>query len=422
VTTLLDPAVIDSSSSPVRNSLWWARTATGLWASPLFAAGVIFCYWSAATKDVALWGDVNWAVGYSPVLLAPLGAAVGAWAGTRARWDRTVDLFDATGRHRCWRAVRTVTTDWMFACLGMLAGSLACAIGPLAARSWGSVDLLLVLTAVAGVWAGMSLGYLLGWLLPHWLTMGAAAIVVYVAQGLLLGTHWQWLFPMTETARIFASWPAHLSLTRVTFFVLMGATAILLSSVGRPRDVLWVTGVAGATLIAGSQLHGWQVQPGDEIRADVCAGDQPRVCVHQAYASLAAQIAHETAAVLSPLAGTAHAPKLVVQSVGQPGFDQSSGVLTFNLMSVDGHVLNSAGLATIGLGMLDSPGSTACADLPPDQAAAGSRARNRIAALMMRQAQDPTERGRAHLVSAFSERWDALRACTASVADLRAHS
>lgn len=56
-------------------------------------------------------------------------------------------------------------------------------------------------------------------------------------------------------------------------------------------------------------------------------------------------------------------------------------------MSVDGHVLNSAGLATIGLGMLDSPGSTACADLPPYQAAAGSRARNRIAALMMRQAQ-----------------------------------
>lgn len=398
---------------------WWARAAIGLWTAPLFAAAVLFCYWSGRTKEVALWGDVNWALGYSPVLLAPLAAALGALGATRSRWDHTVELFDATPTARIKRVVRMTATDWLLGCGGVLIGVLACSARPLVAGSWGSLDLLLLLTVFVGLWASMAIGYLVGWFLPHWLTVAGVAVVVYMAQGTLLGTAWQWLFPMTEQTRLFGAWPIKLNLLRILWFLAIGLTCLMLVSAARATDVTWASLPLIAAVLLASQLHGWQAGPGDEISAEVCAGTAPTVCVHPAYAPLAEQIARGAANGLRPLASSGHMPTALRQSVFSPSFDENSGVLTFNLMSVDGQVLDPRAMASMGLGVLNPPGVNPCQDLPRTAADAGARARNRVAAAIIRESQEPSKRRSSFLTSAFTKHFDKLRDCTATVADLR---
>ena len=296
------------------SKLEWRRGTGLLLAAVLSVAGVGYTAlalpgstgfgdWSASGPGIVMWLNTI------SLLLGPLAAAAGAWAGGRERRLGVGELLSAVPRSRWHRDTVTVAVLAVAAGAGMLCTAAVTFVSIRPGSAFlGGRWLLSVLLVLLGVAAYVALGFAGGRLLPHRWGAPVIGLAAYVLAGLPayfdpglarlapLGN-----LPAADTERL----RLPVALLAVLWVLGIAATALIAVSARRRIWALLpavVAGLAVGSLVVVAGADGWTQNDPASMRP-VCTTEAPTVCVTQVHKNLLAQVTPLARQILAKVPG-----------------------------------------------------------------------------------------------------------------------
>lgn len=312
------------------------RRSVLLWLVPLlgFAAAYAGKDYSTSFDTVPTWLYTSAGIGWSTIFLGPMVAGVACWAAGRDARRGVGDLLTTTATS----ATRRELVGWgaaavlglaAYALLGVCLTTLIDGWG-----AWGRPEPGLLLVGAAVVLLAVSVGYVVGTLLPWRLLPPLVGIGVYL---LLLfqedSRFWEWqqLGPATwlrpsDYSVLYR--PTQVPLTDLLLW-LGGLSIAVLALLGlRRREwfsaVVLVVGVAlavtgAAQLLDAGAAYGYRAEHVATF-TPTCVSEPFPLCSHPAYAELLPENAALVARLLEPVQGIAGVPLRIEQRGHGNGF------------------------------------------------------------------------------------------------------
>lgn len=264
--------------------------------------------WSASGPGVLVWVDVT------GLILGPLAAAAGAWAGGRDRRQGVSELLGAVPRARWRRDLATVGALVAAVVAGLAAVSAITTATVLPAVSYGGGRWpLSAAVIVLGCVACLAVGFAMGRLTAHRWTPPVVALVVYVLNGIptYLGNGVEQLAPVSnlpvgdgqrlrlEIAVLGMVWLLGLAVAaflagsaeRRWWALLPAAAAVVAAATLAPLPVEW----------NGNAYTAQWTERDPAALAPVCSYDESTVCVNAVHAALLPEVTRLARPILAEL-------------------------------------------------------------------------------------------------------------------------
>ena len=192
-----------------------------VWVLPILAALFYFNAYRTAAGYPPTWTmRASVITGSNLVFFSVIAAGVAAWVATREGRRKTGDLLATTARS-AWAREATVLAATMFwMVLAYLAGVAVIYIQTARQATWGGPPLWPVAVGVVGIAASCAVGFACGTLLPSRFTAPIVAVAVFTA----------WFIGVNAANSVNPNNMNNLNR-------LKGASALLVSAVGRPQNV-----------------------------------------------------------------------------------------------------------------------------------------------------------------------------------------
>lgn len=317
-----------------------ARRSPAVWFVPVVVAITWYYGQRSHAAEVTLWSKASAQLGESLVVLGPLVGGLAAWIAGRDRRRGTEDLLATAPRSQVTRDLLGYASSVGWGLLAYLAAVSAVFIMTYRAATWGSPDLLPVLTAAATIILAGAIGYTAGLYFPSRFTPPLVAIALVLAL----------IVPTSGAARVveegdrqyvtyespvrnftpftyvnpgdydptFESWP-DVGLPLIVW--LLAITGLAVAAIAIRRNV---SHRAGAVLlislmcasIAGAALYGTNERRDRASEPEpVCRDGRVTVCMHPAYEAVLDDVAVLVETLAEPFAGLPGSPTRVEQSL-----------------------------------------------------------------------------------------------------------
>lgn len=263
--------------------------------------------WSASGSGIVMW------VNTLSILLGPLAASGGAWAGGREHRLGVVELLSAVPRRRWHRNTVTTVVLAVAAAAGMLSAAAVTlvSVGPGSAY-FGGRWLLSMTVILLGLAAYVAVGFAAGRLLPRKWGAPVVGLGAYLVTGGPSYVDPQ-LAQLVPVGNLAITDVQQLRLPVIALAVLwlvgIAGTALVAVSARRRVWVLLPTAVAGAavgSLVMATGADGWTETDPIAVR-QVCTSDAPKVCVSWVHQHLLPQITPLARDVLARVPGVSGA-------------------------------------------------------------------------------------------------------------------
>jgi hypothetical protein len=318
------------------------RRGPGRWmALPLLVLGALIARDAAARWSVGQWSTAVTSVSTAVLLMGPLAAAVGAYAGGRCSRRRTGHLERLAARDPAQAGLSELAALLIWASAAYAGVVLSIFVPTALQATWSGPNLPRTLAAGLGLLLETVLGYLAGRLLPYRGTPVAMAALVYLGSGLLptfgRGRSVELLSPVNLTLYdFFGQSNVWVSVGQIAFYLGLGGLLAMAWArwVGRSRA--WHLPLAGATVLAALGAGVVLSQPSNGLAPTPvpqwqCRGADPQICLHPALRAGRPQVEEAVQPVTDRLRGTPFALRRLEHRQRGLGSIPSPGAVSFAL-------------------------------------------------------------------------------------------
>ena len=317
------------------------RRGVGKWlAVPLVVVGYHTVHKNIPPHGYS-WAQTVYALGQAGLLLGPLAAGFGAWAGTRARRRGmlAVEALSVQGPVRPGLVELAALIVWTAAAY---AAVVALVFAQTASQTHGSGPALGRTTAgLFGVALQLTVGYAAGRLVAYRLVPLVVAYGLFtVVQAVNSSQHFNTLnLFLPDNLQLFDFYDrliTRVPYLQIAWYLALSGLVLSIWAVWRLRSGPAVGVVAlatAATLLAGfgvSSLHGRENRPGTFVTF-TCDGRVPKICLHPSLVQADNQVAERVGPIVGRLTGTPFAIHVLEQRPRGVGGVPSPGAVAFHL-------------------------------------------------------------------------------------------
>ncbi|WBB98677.1 hypothetical protein O7543_10195 [Solwaraspora sp. WMMA2080] len=310
-----------------------------MWTLPVLVAVGVFMARAQLSTDT-VWSYATGAAASAPVLMAPLGAGIAAWAGGRSQRRGTRYAWLLAGRDPAQAPL--VEAGVLVACAVTAYGLVTAAtlLPTATSATWGGPFWWWLASAGMGFTAVIAVAYAVGVLLPGRFTPFVAALVTYLSTILNLGQSGTTyaLFPITVEIVLPFNTP-HTPTMRgqILWFTGLGLLALTLVAIkvrSPARSVIPAAALSAALVVAGTATVIGENGRFTTLNRHItwsCVGSSPEVCVHPAFTSSISAIRQRAQAIGQRLESTPFAITRVEHRPRGVGGQPTPGAIAFAL-------------------------------------------------------------------------------------------